>query len=82
MVVTKEQMKAAFRAAFNFMEAHNRVLENHDEIVRLATYMKNSVAENGNDPLTIHLLAGVYEFICEQSSKEKRNDAGGTAERP
>ena len=79
-MIAKERMNTAFRAAYNFLDAHNRELGSAVEMVSLADDLKGAVVQSGNDPLTMNLLVGVYDFICDQSKESLKNDARRIAE--
>ena len=57
------EIKKAFRAAYEFMEAH----AGEDNYERLAAELSGAMATNKSNPLACRLLSGVYDFICAEA---------------
>ena len=76
-VATEQQVKSAFRIAYNFMENHGEVLNSQDDYRKLAGDMAEAFASNHNDPLACRMISAVFDFICATSERNGgiRNDS-------
>lgn len=68
-VATEQQVKSAFRIAYNFMENHCEVLNSQDDYRKLASDMADAFASNHNDPLACRMISAVFDFICATSER-------------
>lgn len=68
-VATEQQVKSAFRIAYNFMESHCEVLSSQDDYRKLASDMADAFASNHNDPLACRMISAVFDFICATSER-------------
>ena len=68
-VATEQQVKSAFRIAYNFMENHGEVLNSPDDYRKLARDMADAFALNNNDPLACKMISAVFDYICATSER-------------
>lgn len=74
MTITPE-MKQAFRVAYDFLEEVSFPHGTDDQIaemfIQTGARMAQLDALNGHDPLTRHLLLGVYDYLGEACKNAK-----------
>lgn len=68
-VASEQQMKTAFRVAYNFMDAHCAVLKDLESYKAFAGDLAVAFAENKSDPLTCRLISAVFDYVCATSER-------------
>lgn len=63
--MSKVDIKKSFRVAYNFMETHLGTTD----LRAFCADMRDTIAENKDDPLACRLISGIYDYICAESEK-------------
>lgn len=69
-VATEQQMKSAFRVAYDFLEKHRGILRSADEYKSIADDMTGVFVSTEEDPLACRLVCAVYDYVCATSKRE------------
>lgn len=68
-IATIDDIKKSFRVAYHFMETHMGVASELGQVQALAGDLRDTLAENKDDPLACRLVSGVYDYICAESRR-------------
>ena len=66
-IITEQQMKDAFRTAYDFVGRHREVLRNPEDYAGTVDDIQRTAESCGGDRLAMRIIVACYEYIYEKS---------------